>query len=67
MSYSIKPQSPLLTEVLKMLNQRRGTWPAIARATDMDYSWIQKLVGGKIQDPGINKIQHLAEYLRNMA
>lgn len=45
------------------LNRRRGTWPEIAIANDVSYSWIAKLAAGSIPDPGVRKIERLHHYL----
>lgn len=52
----------LLTLTLSELRSRRGSWPAICRDTGLDYDWMTKLAQGRISDPGIRKIQRLADY-----
>lgn len=59
--------TPMLEAVLIELQARKGRWPEIARAIEPDswgsyYSWMTKLATGRIPDPGINKIQRLADY-----
>lgn len=54
----------LLDYVLAELQQRKGTWRAICRKTGLDYSWLTKFAEGKIDDPGVRKIQLLADYFR---
>jgi hypothetical protein len=59
----------LLDFVLAELAARKGNWPAIAKAMDPEswesyYSWMTKLAQKRIPDPGVNKIQALADYFR---
>ena len=61
--------TPILEFVLSELAVRKGAWPSICRAiepeaSDSYYSWLTKLAQGRIPDPGVNKIQELADYLR---
>lgn len=63
--------TPILEFVLAELVVRKGSWPTIAKAMAPDawqsyYSWMTKLAQGKIPDPGVNKIQELADYLRGV-
>lgn len=53
----------LLTTTKALLERDRGNWPATARDTGLDYNWLQKLAQGKIDDPGVNKIECLHNYL----
>ena len=52
----------LLTNTIEELSRRRGQWPAICRSTGLDYHWLTKLAQGRINDPGIKKIQRLADF-----
>lgn len=52
----------LLEITLKALAERRGKWPQICRDTGLDYDWLTKLAQGRIQDPGVKKIQRLHDY-----
>lgn len=60
----------LLEYVLGELDARKGRWPAISKAIQPDaweshYSWMSKLAQpGVIDDPGVKKIQALADYFR---
>lgn len=63
----------LLDFVRSELDSRKGTWPAIAKVMEPDpelcggyYSWLTKFARGKIHDPGINKVQALADYFRGI-
>lgn len=55
----------LLPYVVKQLQARKGEWPKIASDTELDYSWLTKLAQGRIPDPGVNKIEKLADYFRD--
>lgn len=57
----------LLTPTLAELAARRGQWPAICRATGLDYDWLTKLAQGRITDPGVRKIQRLATHFADHA
>ena len=53
----------LLDSVLAGLQERKGQWPQLARAAEVDYSWLTKLAQGRIRDPGVHKIQRLADVM----
>lgn len=55
--------TPLLQSVLEELQARKGQWPALARQAGVDYSWLTKLAQGRIRDPGVVKIQRLADVM----
>jgi hypothetical protein len=62
-------EEPLLDYVLGELEARKGNWPEIAKAMSPDnwksyYSWMEKVARGQIPDPGVNKIQDLANHFR---
>lgn len=57
----------LLTYVLRELQAKKGSWPTIARETNLDYSWLTKLAQGSIDDPGVQKIQKLADHFKGRA
>lgn len=64
---NVSMDTPIFERVLNELQARKGTWPEIAKAIEPDawesyYSWMTKLATGKIPDPGVNKIQRLADY-----
>jgi len=52
----------LYQHVQSELQARKGTWQRICTDTGLDYSWLSKLALGKIGDPGIHKMQRLADY-----
>jgi len=50
---------------------RTGNLTDIAKTIEPDswesyYSWLSKLVQGRIPDPSVNKIQRLADYFRSI-
>jgi transcriptional regulator with XRE-family HTH domain len=51
----------LLDSVLAGLQAHKGRWPDLAERAGVDYSWLTKLAQGRINDPGIQKIQRLAD------
>lgn len=51
--------------VLERLQAAKGTWPAIADATEMSLRTIQKIASGEIEDPGVSHIEKLAGYFRS--
>ena len=60
---------PLLEFVLAELQARKGKWRELARELEPDdtesyYSWLTKVTQGRIEDPGVNKIQRLADHFR---
>lgn len=54
----------LLDYVLQKLEESRGTWPEIARRTEIAYPTIQKIVQGATKDPGFFTVQRLADYFK---
>lgn len=59
----------ILTFVRAELQARKGTWPSIAKEMAPDswesyYSWLTKLATDQIPDPGVNKIQRLADHFQ---
>lgn len=56
-------QSRMLRDVIRMLQERKGEWPAIADEVNETYSWLTKLAQGDIPNPSVNKIEPLYLYL----
>lgn len=52
-----------LKSTLDLLQKRSSTYEEIARETGLSLFWISRLSSGKINNPSINKIQILHEYL----
>lgn len=53
----------LLAQTMALLAERKGQWPAICAATGLGYDWLTKLAQGRINDPGVRKIQRLHDHL----
>ena len=51
------------TEIRDALEARRGDWPAIAKQSNVSYSWISKFVNGHIENPGYETLKQLHAYL----
>lgn len=57
----------MLQAVLAGLRARRGRLPEICAALPgIDYSWLTKMMQGRIKDPSVNKIQVLYDYLNGI-
>lgn len=54
----------MLERVRRMLNQRKGHWPAIAEQCGVSYSWLSKLAQGVNRNPTVTRLERLDEYLR---
>ena len=59
------PNLNLLDYVVSQLKTNTGSWPRIAEETRVPYHTITKIAYRKTKDPGISKIQTLADYFRN--
>lgn len=56
----------LLKQTLDLLqNKRQKTIPEIAAESGLPYYWLRKMANGEIEDPGVNRVQKLYEYLSN--
>ncbi len=56
-------KAQLDTEVLSMLNARRGEWRDIAAKSDVSYSWLSKFANGHISNPGYATLRGLHQFL----
>lgn len=56
----------LLDYVKGALQRRKGSWPAISLAADVPYDTLSKIARGAIPDPGVLKVQRLADHLREL-
>jgi hypothetical protein len=58
----------MLEYVLAQLQKCKGQWPTVAEDTDISKRTLEKIalgaVPGGIADPGVTKIEKLAEYFR---
>lgn len=59
--------TPMLQAVMAELTKRKGRLPDVCAAVPgIDYSWLSKLIQGRIKDPSVNKIQALYDHLFNV-
>ncbi|CAN7399415.1 hypothetical protein [Paraburkholderia terricola] len=49
----------LVTTLRSELNARKGDWPAVCRQTNLSYWWMTKFAQGRIENPGIRKLETL--------
>lgn len=55
----------LLESVRNNLNNNTGSWPQIARESGVAYHTLTKIASGVIKDPGVSKVQALADYFES--
>lgn len=48
----------------EMLIASRGQFRKIADETGLDYFWLSSVAQGRIEDPGVRKMQRLYDYLK---
>lgn len=53
----------LMTETLRLLKERKETLINISDKTEIPFYWLRKFLGGEINDPSVNRVQRLYEYL----
>lgn len=59
-----KPEpGTLMSRTITLLRERNETLPHITEKTGIPFYWLRKFAGGEIDDPGVNRIQKLYEYL----
>lgn len=61
---SVAMPESLLTYVIDQLQDAKGDWPIVAKRTRISKRTIEKIAAGTIKDPGVRKIERLAEYFR---
>lgn len=49
----------LVTTIRSELVARKGEWPAVCRQTNLSYWWVTKFAQGRIENPGIRKLETL--------
>lgn len=54
----------LMVETLRLLRERKSTLPEVAVSAGIPFYWLRKFLGGEIQDPSVNRVQKLYEYLK---
>ena len=47
------------TELLCLLNERKGDWQRVARTAGVSYSWLTKFAQGRIPNPGYMTLKRL--------
>lgn len=57
-------EQSILIFVVSELKRRTGSWPEIASATQVPYFTIAKIASGKTKDPGVTKVETLANYFK---
>lgn len=45
------------------LAAQKGDWPRLCAETGLTYWWLTKFAQGRIAEPGLSKIERLAEWL----
>lgn len=58
-----QPSGTLLQETLRLLKDRQQTLPELAISSELPFHWLRKLASREIDDPSVNRIQHLWECL----
>lgn len=53
--------------VLAELENAKGSWPAVAKATGMSKRTIEKIARQEVADPGVSLIEKLASHFRQQA
>ena len=56
----------LLEYAVKRLKATKGNWPRVARAADIEYFWLVKLVNGSLKNPSYHTVEKLAKYLKSV-
>ena len=51
-------------DVLALLQDRRGDWQAVSKASGVSYSWLSKFANGHIENPGHSTLKKLFEALQ---
>ena len=52
----------LVATVRTELLARKGDWPAICTQTQLSYWWLTKFAQGRIDNPGVLKLEKLQEH-----
>lgn len=52
--------------VLEQLQRHKGQWQSVAMSTGISKRTIEKIATGEIADPGVIKVEKLAEYFRGL-
>jgi hypothetical protein len=57
------PRGTLMIETMRLLKERNVNLPTIAHTTGITFYWLRKFIYGEINDPSVNRVQKLYEYL----
>ncbi|HDR9028734.1 TPA: hypothetical protein QDB14_002933 [Burkholderia vietnamiensis] len=49
----------LVTTIRDELVARKGEWPNVCRQTNLSYWWVTKFAQGRIENPGVRKLETL--------
>lgn len=52
--------------VLQQLQSHKGQWQTVSTRTGVSKRTIEKIAAGEIADPGVIKIEKLAQYFRRL-
>lgn len=55
--------TPLLERTLALLYATKEPLRSIAQGADVGHDWLKKLKGKQIENPSVNRIERLHEYL----
>jgi len=53
---------PIFDFVKRNLVLTKGRWPDVSEGSGVPISTLRKIAQGQIPDPGVNKVQALADY-----
>lgn len=65
MFHTLYMNTNILGFVLENLEASRGSWPKIAKETDIPYFTIQKIAQRYTENPGVLTVQKLADYFKS--
>ncbi|SHK25007.1 hypothetical protein [Paraburkholderia terricola] len=57
----------MLSTVLRRLDQAKGAWPEIARASGVPYQTLTKIACRIVSDPRVSTVQTLFDYFATSA
>lgn len=55
--------STLMAETIKLTIADKRTLPQLYADTGIPFYWLRKFIQGEIQNPSVNRVQFLYEYL----
>ncbi len=55
----------LVSTVRTELVARKGDWPTICGQTGLSYWWVTKFAQGRIDNPGVLKLERLQEHFES--